>query len=36
MVVGLQQRLLSSIEEFARSLKVHRATVERQLEKGAT
>jgi superfamily II DNA/RNA helicase len=33
-VVGLQQRLLSSIEAFARSLKVHRATVERQWEKG--
>jgi hypothetical protein len=29
LVVGLQQRLLSSIEAFARSLKVHRATVER-------
>ena len=33
-MVGLQQRLLSSIEAFARSLKVHRATVERQWEKG--
>lgn len=30
LVVGLQQRLLSSIEAFAKSLKVHRATVERQ------
>jgi superfamily II DNA/RNA helicase len=30
LVVGLQQRLLSSIEAFARSLKIHRATVERQ------
>jgi superfamily II DNA or RNA helicase len=30
LVVGLQQRLLSSIEAFARSLKVHRATIERQ------
>lgn len=30
LVVGLQQRLLSSIEAFARSLKVHRATVQRQ------
>lgn len=30
LVVGLQQRLLSSIEAFARTLKVHRATVERQ------
>jgi superfamily II DNA or RNA helicase len=29
LVVGLQQRLLSSAEAFARSLKVHRATVER-------
>src|SRR5215831_19511001 len=36
LVVGLQQRLLSSIEAFARSLKVHRATVERQREKGRT
>ena len=35
LVVGLQQRLLSSIEAFARSLKVHRATVERQWEKGS-
>jgi superfamily II DNA or RNA helicase len=34
LVVGLQQRLLSSIEALARSLKVHRATVERQWEKG--
>jgi superfamily II DNA or RNA helicase len=34
LVVGLQQRLLSSIEAFARSLRVHRATVERQWEKG--
>jgi superfamily II DNA or RNA helicase len=33
LVVGLQQRLLSSIEAFARSLKVHRATVTRQWEK---
>ena len=29
LTVGLQQRLLSSIEAFARSLKVHRATVAR-------
>jgi len=36
LVVGLQQRLLSSIEAFARSLKVHRATVEKQWEKGRT
>jgi hypothetical protein len=34
LVVGLQQRLLSSIEAFARSLKVHRTTVQRQWEKG--
>jgi superfamily II DNA or RNA helicase len=30
LVVGLQQRLLSSIEAFARTLKVHRSTVLRQ------
>jgi hypothetical protein len=34
LVVGLQQRLLSSVEAFARSLKVHRTTVQRQWEKG--
>lgn len=34
LVVGLQQRLLSSIEAFARSLNVHRATVAKQWEKG--
>ena len=34
LIVGLQQRFLSSIEAFARSLKVHRVTVERQWEKG--
>jgi len=34
LVVGLQQRLLSSNEAFARSLKVHRATVIRHWEKG--
>ena len=33
LVVGLQQRLLSSIEAFARSLKVHRATVARQWDR---
>ena len=33
LVVGLQQRLLSSTEAFARSLRVHRATVERQRAK---
>ena len=32
LVVGLQQRLLSSIEAFARTLKVHRNTVVRQWE----
>lgn len=34
LVVGLQQRLLSSIEAFARSLKRHRKTVERQWAEG--
>ena len=33
LVVGLQQRLLSSIEAFARSLAVHRKTVARQWSK---
>jgi SNF2 family DNA or RNA helicase len=33
LVVGLQQRLLSSIEAFARSLAVHRTTVQRQRER---
>ena len=33
LVVGLQQRLLSSIEAFARSLAVHRRTVERHWNK---
>ncbi len=33
LVVGLQQRLLSSTEAFARSLRVHRATVKRQWAK---
>ena len=33
LIVGLQQRLLSTTEAFARSLKVHRATVARQWEK---
>jgi superfamily II DNA or RNA helicase len=36
LVVGLQQRLLSSIEAFARSLKVHRATVEREWDHART
>lgn len=35
LVVGLQQRLLSSVEAFARSLKVHRATVQRQWQTSA-
>ena len=34
LVVGLQQRLLSSIEAFAISLARHRKTVKRQWEKG--
>jgi len=34
LVVGLQQRLLSSIEAFARTLKVHRQTVARQWSRG--
>jgi len=33
LIVGLQQRLLSSVEAFARTLKVHRRTVQRQWEK---
>lgn len=33
LTVGLQQRLLSSIEAFARTLKVHRETSKRQWEK---
>jgi superfamily II DNA or RNA helicase len=35
LAVGLQQRLLSSVEAFARSLRVHRATVERLRTKDA-
>ncbi len=35
LVVGLQQRLLSSIEAFAQSLKVHQRTVERQRRSAA-
>ena len=34
LVVGLQQRLLSSVEAFAGSLAVHRRTVERHWEQG--
>ena len=33
LVIGLQQRLLSSTEAFARTLKVHRNTVKRQWNK---
>lgn len=33
LIIGLQQRLLSSIEAFAKTLKVHRGTVKRQWEK---
>ena len=33
LIVGLQQRLLSSIEAFARTLQVHRRTVVRQWER---
>lgn len=33
LITGLQQRLLSSIEAFAKTLKVHRKTVRRQWEK---
>src|SRR6476620_10932385 len=36
LVVGLQQRLLSSIEAFARSLETHRRTVEHQWAKAET
>ena len=35
LVVGLQQRLLSSVEAFARSLEVHCKTVERQWEQAS-
>jgi len=33
LITGLQQRLLSSIEAFARTLRVHRKTVKRQWDK---
>ncbi|QDS93881.1 RNA polymerase-associated protein RapA [Roseimaritima multifibrata] len=33
LITGLQQRLLSSIEAFAKTLKVHRNTVKRQWDK---
>jgi SNF2 family DNA or RNA helicase len=32
LITGLQQRLLSSVEAFARTLRVHRKTVQRQWE----
>src|SRR5262249_58139966 len=35
LVSGLQQRLLSSIEAFARTLRVHRRTVERERQQDA-
>jgi SNF2 family DNA or RNA helicase len=35
LVCGLQQRLLSSVEAFARTLRVHRRTVERQRQQQA-
>ena len=34
LITGLQQRLLSSVEAFARTLRVHRKTVQRQWEEG--
>ncbi len=34
LICGLQQRLLSSVEAFARTLRVHRRTAERHWEKG--
>jgi superfamily II DNA or RNA helicase len=36
LITGLQQRLLSSIEAFARTLKVHRKTVQRYWEESQT
>ncbi len=36
LITGLQQRLLSSIEAFARTLRVHRSTVQRQWESART
>jgi hypothetical protein len=36
LITGLQQRLLSSVEAFARTLKVHRRTVLRQWEAAST
>lgn len=34
LICGLQQRLLSSVEAFSRTLRVHRNTVQKQWEKG--
>jgi hypothetical protein len=34
LISGLQQRLLSSVEAFARTLRVHRRTIERQRQEG--
>ncbi|MGA0200206.1 MAG: helicase-related protein, partial [Prochlorotrichaceae cyanobacterium] len=36
VIISLQKRLLSSIEAFARTLKVHRASIERQAASQAT
>ena len=36
LITGLQQRLLSSIEAFARTLRVHRRTVKRQWDEAQT
>ena len=35
LIIGLQQRFLSSVEAFARTLRVHRRTVQRQWERSA-
>lgn len=35
LITGLQQRLLSSVEAFARTLRVHRRTVRREIERAA-
>src|ERR1700722_3804047 len=34
LIIGLQQRLLSSVEAFARTLRVHKRTVQRQWDAG--
>ncbi|MGO9122886.1 MAG: DISARM system SNF2-like helicase DrmD [Desulfomonilaceae bacterium] len=36
LIIGLQQRLLSSIDAFARTLRVHRNTVKKQWESSAS